>query len=126
MKKNSKNNLGYIYDAIITAFDLETKLYTMEWEKINKHTEKEDNYTPDQISRYLHPEELSKFEVGETIRKKFKEDGLWHEGCIESINHENKLYHVKYDNNDVEDMTIVEIPKHWVETEPEDKNSSIE
>ena len=31
---------------------------------------------------------------------------------------------MKYNDNDVENMTIAEIQKHWVEIEPEDKDSS--
>ena len=57
------------------------------------------------------------------IRKKFARDGLWHEGCIESIIKKTKWYHEKYNNGDAEDMTIAEIRKHQVEIEPEDKNN---
>ena len=35
---------------------------------MDEHTEKEDNYTGGQMGKYLHPEELSKFKIGETIR----------------------------------------------------------
>ena len=86
-----KKDPGYVYDAIVIAFDLETEQYTLEWDTKNEHTEKEDNYTGGQIGLYLHPEELSKFKVGETIRKKFPDTGLWYDGCVESINHKNKL-----------------------------------
>ena len=66
---------------------------------------------------------MSKFKVGETIRKKFKV--LWDDRKISSINKKNKLYHVKYDNNNSEDMTMVDIQRYWVKPEPvEDKSSS--
>ena len=67
---------------------------------------------------------MAKFEVGETIGKKFKEDGLQYDGWIESINHENKLYSVKYNDGDKEDMTISDIRKYWVEKEKVNKKSS--
>ena len=44
IEREFKKDTGYIYDAIATAFDLERKQYTLEWEEINKHTEKKDNY----------------------------------------------------------------------------------
>ena len=66
-----------IYDATITDIDLETKQYILNWDDKNKHTEKQDNYTGGQIGLYLHLEELSKFKIGETIRKKFADTGLW-------------------------------------------------
>ena len=66
---------------------------------------------------------MSKFKVGETVRKKF--EGLWHDGKIESVDTKNKYYRVVYDDNDEEDMTIQEVRKHWVKPEPdEDKSSS--
>ena len=67
---------------------------------------------------------MSKFKVGETVRKKF--DKLWHDGKISSVDKKNKLYHVKYNDNDSEDMTtMAEVRKFWVKPEPEvDKSSS--
>ena len=70
---------------------------------------------------YIHTKKMSKFKVGQTIRKKFKR--LWHDGKISSIKKKNKLHHVKYNDND-SDMTMAEVRKHWVKKEPEDKNSS--
>ena len=61
--------------------------YALEWEEKNKSVEKEGNYTGGQIGKYLHSKKMAKFEVGETIRKKFKEVGLWYDRYIESINH---------------------------------------
>ena len=54
-----------IYDATITDIDFESKQHILKWDDNNKHTEKEDNYTSGQIGIYLHPKELSKFEVGD-------------------------------------------------------------
>ena len=66
---------------------------------------------------------MSKFKVGETVRKIF--DKLWNDGKISSIDKKNKLYHVKYEDNDSEDMTMVEVRKYWVKPEPDqDKSSS--
>ena len=45
--------------------------------------EKEDNYTGRQIGLYIHPKEMSKFKVGEIVRKMF--DKLWHDGKISSL-----------------------------------------
>ena len=67
---------------------------------------------------------MARFEVGETIRFFLKEDRLWYDGYIESINHENKLYRVK-DDGDEEDITISDVRKHWGETEPVNEKSSI-
>ena len=69
IEREFKENKGVIYDATVTAIDLISKQYKLKWNDKNEHTEKEDNYTGDQIGIYLHPEELSKFEVGEMIRK---------------------------------------------------------
>ena len=79
----------------------------MKWDDEDEFLEKEDNYTGGQIGIYLHPKEMSKSKVGETIRKKFK--GLWNDRKISFINKKNKLYHVKCNNTDEEDMTIAEI-----------------
>ena len=84
--------------------------------------EKEDNYVGSQIGKYLSPEEMSKFKVGETVRKMF--DKLWHDGRIESIDTKNKFYRVVYEDNDKEDMTMQEVRKFWVKPETEDKSSS--
>ena len=66
---------------------------------------------------------MSKFKIGETVRKIF--DKLLHDGKISSIDTKNKLYCVKYKDNDFEDMTMQHVRKHWVELEPdEDKSSS--
>ena len=51
-------------------------------------------------------------------------DKLWHDGKISSIDKKNKLYHVKYNNNDSEDMTITEVRKYWVKPKPEEDKSS--
>ena len=47
-----------IYDATVTAIDFLSKQYKLKWDDKNEYTEKEDNYTGDQIGIYLHPEEL--------------------------------------------------------------------
>ena len=68
---------------------------------------------------------MSKFKVGETVRKMF--DKLLHDRKISSIDRKNKLYRVKHDDNDSEDMTMAEVRKFWVKREPEqDKSSSKE
>ena len=85
--------------------------------------DKEDNYTGQQIGIYLSLEEMSKFKVGETVRKKF--EGLWHDGKIESIDTKNKFYRVVYEDNDKEDIKMQEVRKYWVKPElDEDKSSS--
>ena len=45
IKRKFKKDSGFVYDAVVTSFDLETKQYTLKWDEKNKHTEKEDNYT---------------------------------------------------------------------------------
>ena len=112
-----------ILTTVVTAFDLETKQYILEWEEKNEDTENKNNYTRRQIGKYLHPDEMEKIELGEDIRKKFR-DGLGYDGIIESINLDKNLYHVKYNHGDEEDMTISDIRKHWVEKEKVNKNSS--
>ena len=44
IKREFKENKGVVYDATVTAFDLETKQYTLKWDDKNEYTEKEDNY----------------------------------------------------------------------------------
>ena len=94
----------------------------MKWDDDDEFLEKEDNYTGRQIGIYLSPEEMSKFKVGKTVRKMFK--GLWHDGKITSIDTKDKFYHVVYEDNDKEDMTMQEVRKFWVKPETEDKSSS--
>ena len=53
---------------------------------------------------------MSKFKVGEIIVISFK--GLWYDRKISSIIKKNKLYHVKYNNIDSEDMTMAEIRRY--------------
>ena len=66
---------------------------------------------------------MSKFKVGETVRRIFNK--LWHDGKIESVDTKNKYYREKYEDNDEEDMTMQEVRKYWVKPEPdEDKSSS--
>ena len=60
-----------------------TKRYKLKWDDDDNFLEKEDNYTGQQIGIYLSLEEMSKFKVGETVRKMF--DKLWHDGKIESV-----------------------------------------
>ena len=106
-------NKGVIYDATVTDI--------LKWDDKNKHTENEDNYTGGQIEIYIHPKQMSKFKVEETIRIFLTDYGMTERYHILI---RKKNYHAKYDNNDVEDMTIAEVRKHWVKPEQEDKNSS--
>ena len=95
----------------------------MKWDDEDQFLEKEHNYTGGQIGIYIHPKEISKFKVGETVRKMF--DKLWHDGKISYVDTKNKLYRVKYENNNFEDMRMQEVRKYWVKPEPdEDKSSS--
>ena len=112
---------GLIYDGTVTDIDIETKRYKLKWDDDDEFLEKEDNYTGQQIGKYLSTEEMSKFKVGETVRKMF--DKLWHDGKIESID-TKKFYRVVYEDNDKEDMTMQEVRKFWVKPEAEDKSSS--
>ena len=67
---------------------------------------------------------MSNFKVGETVRKMF--DKLRHDGKKSFIDKKNKLYRVKYKDNDSEDMTMQEVRKYLVKPEPdEDKSSSM-
>ena len=106
---------GILFTAAVVDFNLETKLYTLQWEEENEDTEKENNYTGRKIGMYLHSDELEKFEIGECIRKKF--DGLVYDGEIVSVNLETKLYHIKYSDGDEEDMTVSDIRKFWIAKE---------
>ena len=67
---------GIIYDATVTDIDLETKRYKLKWDDEDEFLEKEDNYTGGQIGIYIHPKEMSKFKVGETVRKSLKDYGM--------------------------------------------------
>ena len=80
-----------VWNTVVTAFDLKTKQYTFEWEEKNKNIEKENNCTCGQIGKKLHPEEMERFKVGESIREKLKEDGLWYDGQIKPINLEQNV-----------------------------------
>ena len=122
IEREFQKDSGLIYDATVTDIDIETKRYKLKWDDDDEFLEKEDNYTGQQIGIYLSLEEMSKFKVGETVRKMF--DKLWHDGKIESIDTKNKFYQVVYDNNDEEDMTMQQVRKHWVKPETEDKSSS--
>ena len=113
---------GLIYDATVTDINIETKRYKLKWDDKDEFLKKENNYVGSQIGKYLSPEEMSKFKVGETVRKMF--DKLWHDDKIESIDTKNKFYRVVYEDNDKEDMTMQEVRKYWVKPEIEDKSSS--
>ena len=117
-KREFRKN-GRVLTAVVVGFDLETKLYTLEWEEENTDTEKENNYTGRKIGLYLHSDELEKFETGECIRKKF--GGIAFDGTIESINYATKFYHIRYSDGDSEDMTVSDVRKNWIPKE-EDKN----
>ena len=65
-----------------------------------------------------------KIKLEESIRKRFKEDGLWYNGWIESIILYNIVYYVKYNDGDEESMTKSDIRKYWVEKEKVNKKSS--
>ena len=71
-RKFEKN--GIVLSAVFVDFNLDTKLYTLEWEEKNKDTEKEKDCARQKIGLYLDLDELEHFCVGECIRKKF--DGL--------------------------------------------------
>ena len=60
IEREFKENKSVIYNKTVTAIDLESKQYKLEWDDKNEYTEKEDNCTGDQIGIYLHPEELLK------------------------------------------------------------------
>ena len=114
---------GVFYDATVIGINIfKTKRYKLKWDDDDEFLEKEDNYVGSQIGKYLSPEEMSKFQVGENIRKMF--DKLWHDGRIESIDTKNKFYRVVYEDHDKEDMTMQEVRKFWVKPEAEDKSSS--
>ena len=66
----------------------------------------------------------NKIKLEESIRKRFKEDGLWYNGWIESIILYNIVYYVKYNDGDEESMTKSDIRKYWVEKEKVNKKSS--
>ena len=113
---------GKVLTAVVVAFDLETKLYTLEWEENNADTEKENDYTGRKLGLYLHTDELEKFEIGECIRKKF--GGIAFDGIIESINYATKFYHIRYSDGDSEDMTVSDVRKYWIPTEEDKKKRS--
>ena len=96
--------------------------YKLKRDDDDEFLEKEDNYTGQQIGIYLSPEQMSKFKVGETVRKTFNK--LWHDGKILSVDTKNKYYWVKYKDNDFEDMTTQQVRKHWGKPEPEEDKSS--
>ena len=95
---------GIVLSAVVVDFNLDTKLYTLEWEEENADTEKESNYTGRKIGMYLHSDELEKFEIGECIRKKF--DGIAYDGEIVSINLDTKFCRIRYSDDDEEDITV--------------------
>ena len=77
IEREFKKN-GIVLTAVVVGFDLDTKMYTLEWEEENADTEKENDYTGQKIGMYLHSDELEKFEIGECFRKKF--DGMAYDG----------------------------------------------
>ena len=81
---------GVFYDATVTDINIyKTKRYKLKWDDDDNFLEKEDNYTGQQIGKYLSTEEMSKFQVGETVRKMFK--GLWYDGKITSIDTKKQI-----------------------------------
>ena len=60
---------GLIYDVTVPDINNETKRYILKWDDDDEFLKKEDNYTSQQICIYLSPQEMSKFKVGETVRK---------------------------------------------------------
>ena len=77
IEREFKKN-GIVLTAVVVDFNMETQLYTLKWEEENTDTEKENNYTGQKIRKYLHSDELEKFEIGKYIRKKF--DGMVYDG----------------------------------------------
>ena len=63
-----------------------------------------------QIKKYLHKDEMKKYPIGTKIAKKFQSS--WFYGEIVSINVEDRFFKVKYDDNDWEEMTLVEVKKY--------------
>ena len=82
-----------VLTAVIVGFNLDTKLYTLDWEEENSDTKKGNDYTRQKVGMYLHSDELEKFEIGECVRKKF--DGMAHDGKIVSINLNAKFYQIR-------------------------------
>ena len=104
-----------VLTAVVIDFNLETKLYALQWEEENKDTEKENNYTGQKKGKYLHSEELEKFEISERIRKFF--DGMAYDGEIVSVNPDTKFYRIRYSDRDEEDMTVSDIQRFWIAKE---------
>ena len=48
IKREFKKN-GIVLTAVVVGFNLETKLYTLEWEEENEDTEKENDYIRQKI-----------------------------------------------------------------------------
>ena len=38
IEREFKKDSSFVYDAVVTTFDLETKKYTLEWDEKNEHT----------------------------------------------------------------------------------------
>ena len=110
IEREFKKN-GIVLTAVVVGFDLDTTLYTLEWEEENADTEKENDYKGQKIGLYLHSDELEKFEIGEYIWKKF--DGMAYDGEIVSINLDTKFYHIRYTDGDEEDMTASDVLKEF-------------
>lgn len=60
-----------------------------------------------QIGKYLYPDEMDKFKVVNKIRMEFK-NGLQFNGVIESVNVKSKFYFVRYTNNNLEKINILD------------------
>ena len=118
IEREFKKN-GRVLTAVVVAFNLETKLYTLEWEENNADTEKENDYTGRKLGLYLHTDELEKFEIGECIRKKF--GGIAFDGTIESINYATKFYHIRYSDGNSENMTVSDVRRNWIPKEEDKK-----
>ena len=97
---------GTMYVGEVTDIEPQKRIYTIHY--------KEDNTTEEmgtkQIKKYLHKDEMKKYPIGTKIAKQFQSS--WFYGEIVSINVEDRFFKVKYDDNDWEELTLVEVKKY--------------
>ena len=95
----------------VTKIDPQARMYTVYYKEDNTTEEMTHYY----IKKFLHKDEMKKYPIGTKIKKKFM--SLWYYGEIQSVNVENRFFRVKYDDNDEEDMSPVDVKKYLDTTE---------
>ena len=101
-------------DGLIVNINPLTRTYEVYFKKAKKT----DYVSTYYIKNHLHVGELDKFPVGTKITKKFK--SVEYYGEVTTIDHEERMFRVKYTDGDGEDMSPLDIRRF---ADKDDNNS---